>query len=97
MFENGMEIDGKMTLPADVRTVEKEENRTVLEITIYEGRNRQIRRMFEAMNIEVARLKRTKVGNLKLGMLKQGDYRDLTEDEIDSLMVQAGMSKNARK
>ena len=66
------------------------ENRTVVEVTIYEGRNRQIRKMFEALGIEVARLKRTKVGNLKLGMLKQGAYRHLTEDEVSSLYELAG-------
>lgn len=85
-FSNGIEIDGQMTLPADIKVIDAEENRTVVEVTIYEGRNRQIRKMFEALGIEVARLKRTKVGNLKLGMLKQGSYRELTASEIESLM-----------
>ncbi len=89
-FRNGIEIDGRMTAPADLRILEAQENRTVVEVTIYEGRNRQIRKMFEALGIEVARLKRTKVGNLKLGMLKQGDYRDLTPDEVNSLYELAG-------
>lgn len=89
-FRNGIEIDGRMTAPADLRVLETQENRTVVEVTIYEGRNRQIRKMFEALGIEVARLKRTKVGNLKLGMLKQGAYRHLTEDEVSSLYELAG-------
>lgn len=89
-FRNGIEIDGRMTVPADLRILEAQENRTVVEVTIYEGRNRQIRKMFEALGIEVARLKRTKVGNLKLGMLKQGDYRDLTPEEVNSLYELAG-------
>lgn len=89
-FRNGIEIDGRMTAPADLRVLETQENRTVVEVTIYEGRNRQIRKMFEALGIEVARLKRTKVGNLKLGMLKQGAYRHLTEDEVNSLYELAG-------
>ena len=89
-FRNGIEIDGRMTAPADLRVLEAQENRTVVEVTIYEGRNRQIRKMFEALGIEVARLKRTKVGNLKLGMLKQGAYRHLTEDEVSSLYELAG-------
>lgn len=97
-FENGIEIEGKTTMPAEARIIEKQDNRTVLEVTIYEGRNRQIRKMFEALNIEVARLKRTKIGSLKLGMLKQGDYRNLTQDEIDSLMKAAEMSvKKSRR
>ena len=89
-FRNGIEIDGRMTAPADLRVLEAQENRTVVEVTIYEGRNRQIRKMFEALGIEVARLKRTKVGNLKLGMLMQGAYRHLTEDEVSSLYELAG-------
>lgn len=89
-FRNGIEIDGRMTAHADLRILEAQENRTVVEVTIYEGRNRQIRKMFEALGIEVARLKRTKVGNLKLGMLKQGDYRDLTPEEVNSLYELAG-------
>ncbi len=89
-FRNGIEIEGKMTAPADLRILETQENRTVVEVTIYEGRNRQIRKMFESLGIEVARLKRTKVGNLKLGMLKQGDYRKLTNDEVDALYELAG-------
>lgn len=89
-FRNGIEIDGRMTAPADLRILEAQDNRTVVEVTIYEGRNRQIRKMFESLGIEVARLKRTKVGNLKLGMLKQGDYRDLTPDEVNSLYELAG-------
>lgn len=89
-FRNGIKIDGRMTAPADLRVLETQENRTVVEVTIYEGRNRQIRKMFEALGIEVARLKRTKVGNLKLGMLKQGAYRHLTEDEVSSLYELAG-------
>lgn len=90
-FEEGIEIEGKKTMPADIHVLEKEDNRTVVEVTIFEGRNRQIRKMFEALNIEVARLKRTKIGSLKLGMLKQGDYRELTEDEVKSLMTAAEM------
>ena len=70
-FSEGIEIDGKTTLPADIKVIEEQENRTVVQVTIYEGRNRQIRKMFDFMGIEVARLKRVKVGSLKLGMLKQ--------------------------
>lgn len=93
LFRNGIEIDGKVTAPADLKVLEKEDNRTVLEATIYEGRNRQIRKMFEAMNIEVARLKRTKIGSLKLGMLKQGSYRELTNQEVDDLYDAAGIKR----
>lgn len=86
LFSEGIEIDGRKTLPADLKLIEEQENRTVVEITLYEGRNRQIRKMFEELNIEVARLKRIKVGNLKLGMLKQGSYRELTAAEVEALL-----------
>lgn len=81
----GVEIDGRMTAPAVVRVVTEEENRTVMLITITEGRNRQIRKMCEAVGLTVARLKRISVGSLRLGMLKPGDYRMLTKDEVDAL------------
>lgn len=92
-FENGIEIDGKMTLPAEVRVLDKQEGRVVLEVVIYEGRNRQIRKMCEALGLEVARLKRTKIGSLKLGMLKPGEYRYLAEEEIHGLLVAAEVTK----
>ncbi len=82
---NGVEIDGKMTLPAVVTVLTKEEGRVVLQIAIKEGRNRQVRKMCEAVGLEVARLKRTSVGPLKLGMLKPGEYRELTPAELTSI------------
>lgn len=92
-FENGVEIDGRPTLPAEVRVLDKQEGRVVLEVVIYEGRNRQIRKMCEALGLEVARLKRTKIGSLKLGMLKQGEYRYLSEDELHGLLVAAQVKR----
>ena len=52
--------------------------------------------MCEAVGLEVARLKRTAVGSVKLGMLKQGDWRDLTEDEVRKLMIAAGMERKKK-
>ena len=63
----------------------KEPGRVVLLITITEGRNRQIRRMCESLGLEVARLRRTNIGPLKLGMLKPGTYRDLTAEELRAI------------
>ncbi len=81
----GIMIDGKMTLPADVKVLTEEPGRVVMEIVICEGRNRQIRKMCEELGLEVARLKRTAVGPLRLGMLPQGKWRELTPSEINSL------------
>ena len=84
-LSQGMELDGKMTIPATVVVKTKEPGRVVLLMTIQEGRNRQIRRMCEAVGLEVARLRRISIGPVKLGMLKPGTYRDLTPDELRAL------------
>lgn len=97
ILATGVEIDGRMTAPAEVRVIQKEEGRAVLEIVLYEGRNRQIRKMCEAVNLEVARLKRTAVGSVKLGMLQTGQWRDLTAEEVEKLMVLAGAKKKGGK
>lgn len=82
---SGIELDGKKTLPATVVVLSNEPGRVVLQMTIKEGRNRQIRRMCEAVGLEVARLRRTSVGPLKLGMLAPGKWRDLTPEELRAI------------
>lgn len=94
MLSTGIDLDGRMTAPADVRIISKEEDRAVLEIVLYEGRNRQIRRMCEAVSLEVARLRRIAVGSVKLGMLQTGEWRDLTPAEVESLFKAAGVKTN---
>lgn len=93
----GIEIDGRMTMPSEVRVLEKKEGRVVLEIIIYEGRNRQIRKMCDSLGLEVARLKRTQIGSVKLGMLKQGDWRHLTEEEVHKLVVASSLDRKNMK
>ena len=85
----GVEIDGRMTAPASVRVLEQQPGRVVLEFVLHEGRNRQIRNMCEAVGLEVARLKRTAIGAVKLGMLPQGRFRELTPDEVHRLRAAA--------
>lgn len=77
--------DGVKTQPAVIHVVTDEPGRTVLEITLHEGRNRQIRRMCEAVGLEVVRLKRNAEGPVKLGMLAPGTYRELKKSEITAL------------
>ncbi len=91
ILATGVELDGRLTAPADVYVISKEEGRAVLEIVLREGRNRQIRRMCESQNLEVARLRRIAVGPIKLGMLQTGQWRDLTPAEVESLFKAAGM------
>ena len=82
-----------MTLPATVIVKEKQQGRVVLLMTIKEGRNRQIRRMCEAVGLEVARLRRISVGPVKLGMLKPGAWRELTAEELRALRTAIGKAK----
>lgn len=81
----GIVIEGKKTLPCDVFVVERREDRTVLNFIIQEGRNRQIRKMCDAVGLEVLRLKRTEIAGVKLGGLKTGAWRELNERELTRL------------
>jgi len=81
----GMILDGRRTQPIELRLLAEEPGRTVLQFTLREGRNRQIRRMCEALGLEVLRLKRTALGPLKLGLLPAGQWRELTAEEVRRL------------
>ena len=93
-LRNGIEIDGRKTAPCEVTVLTEEENRVVLEFILHEGRNRQIRKMCESQGLEVARLKRISIGSIKLGMLKQGDYKELSEQDVKKLLRSAGHKEN---
>lgn len=84
-MKEGISLDGKKTLPCDCFVAERKADRTVLIFIIHEGRNRQIRRMCEAVGLEVMRLKRTEIAGVKLGMLPQGKWRPLNEREMRRL------------
>lgn len=84
-MSEGVLIDGKKTMPCVINVLDEQPNRVVLQFVIREGRNRQIRKMCEAVGLEVARLKRTAIGPLKLGMLQPGEFRDLTNEELRAL------------
>lgn len=80
-LRKGIDIGGYITKEAKVNKISEKE----IEIIITEGKNRQIRRMCKAVNINVLNLKRTKYGGIELGNLKIGEYRNLTEEEIKIL------------
>ena len=92
-FEEGIVLDGRRTAPAQVHIVSSEPERCVAEITLYEGRNRQIRRMCESLGLEVARLRRTAVGKVRLGMLPTGSWRYLKPEEVRDLVMATGSQK----
>ena len=88
-MSEGIVIDGERTAPCMIHVLQKEAGRTVLEMTLFEGKNRQIRKMCEAVGLEVSRLKRISIGPVKLGMLGPGQKRELTSDEVRSLKIAA--------
>ena len=81
----GMMVDGRKTAPAQVNVVTQQPGRVVLEMVLFEGRNRQIRNMCRQLGLQVARLKRVACGPVKLGMLQPGQYRCLTAEEVQKL------------
>ena len=90
----GVEIEPNvMTRPCVVNILLEEEERTVLEFIIKEGKNRQIRRMCEAVDLTVKRLRRTSIAGVKLGMLKPGEYADLTKEEMRILRSAIGQQE----
>lgn len=84
-LRKGVLLDGKLTSPAGVRVVRENTFDTVLLISIHEGRNRQVRRMINAVGHQVVHLKRVEFGPVKLGSLPAGMWRKLTGEEIEKL------------
>jgi 23S rRNA pseudouridine2605 synthase len=81
-FETGIEIDGRLTAKAEIVIVGRDGDKTMVRITIHEGRNRQVRKMCAAIHHPVIMLKRVAVGEVKLGNLAVGKWRNLSESEL---------------
>jgi pseudouridine synthase len=94
-LRTGIPLDGRRTLPADVMLLNegRRDRDGVLRLTIREGRNRQVRRMCEAVGHPVQQLKRTKFGTLADRRLKPGEWRELTPQEIENLKVESSKVK----
>jgi len=84
-LRNGVDIGGFVTSPAGVKLLKKSKNEVTYMITIHEGKNRQVRRMFEVVDSKVIKLRRVALGALKLGDLAEGECRTLTEEEMEYL------------
>lgn len=93
-LRSGVVVDGAKTSPAKVEVVGATRLGTKLKITIHEGRNRQVRKMFEAVGCVVKRLVRTEEAGLKLGHVPLGRWRKLTEPEIN-MLKKIGTSKKS--
>jgi 23S rRNA pseudouridine2605 synthase len=89
-LRGGVNVDGRTTAPADVALVRQSAAGAVVEISIHEGRNRQVRKMFMAIGNKVIDLQRTAIGDIRIGGLKPGHWRKLTKSEIDSLIGNKG-------
>ena len=81
-LRDGVMLDGRRTSRAKIRVTRQEGDSTYVTVTIHEGRNRQVRRMFEAIGLQVTALKRVGFGPLNLGSLRRGEWRDLTPEEV---------------
>lgn len=87
-LKKGVQLEDGMTGKAEVEYVDvlPDQSRSVISITIHEGKNRQVRRMFEAVGYPVEKLRRVKLGFLTLEGVSRGNYRELTKNEVDNLM-----------
>lgn len=83
-LKNGVMLEDGLTAPADVRVLKKSPEKSELLLSIHEGRNRQVRRMLDALGHRTLRLCRTAIGDIRLDGLKPGEYRQLTPEEIRS-------------
>lgn len=81
-FKRGIVIDDYKTAPAGIQIINSAQDRSVVEVTIHEGKNRQVRNMFEALNHPVVRLKRVAIGFVEISGLEEGKWRYLSKNEI---------------
>lgn len=85
-LRRGVYVDGKKTSPAKVKISKKYDIDSILEIIIHEGRNRQVKKMCEAVGHPVKKLKRVSIGEIEIGGLNIGNWRYLNDEEIEYLM-----------
>ena len=85
MLRKGVDIGGFVTSPAKVKVIKQMPRHAVVEISIKEGKNRQVRKMFAAVGNKVQELQRVSIGEIRLGRLMEGHYRKLTKEEIEYL------------
>ncbi len=78
-------LDGEPIAPVEVRIIERSDSSSKLMFVLHEGKNRQIRRMCEKVNLTITQLRRIAIGNVRLGTLEAGCHRNLTKDEIKEL------------
>ena len=85
-FKNSIQLEEGKTSPAKIEMVNQDPKNTTYKVTIHEGMNRQIRRMFDQLGYQVVSLIRVRIGNISLGSLKPGEYRKLSRKELQDLL-----------
>ncbi len=93
-MRNGLKLEDGMTKPCTVKVIRRYNHKTMLEITISEGRNRQVRRMCQAIGNPIIELERVKIENIELSQVKRGQYRKLTLEELAPLMYKVQLGAN---
>ena len=91
-MERGIRLEDGVTAPAKVRVVKNLEANSWIDITIHEGKKRQVRRMLQAVGHPVSKLKRIRINGLSLGNLKSGKFRYLQSEEVEVLKKEAGIA-----
>ena len=92
-LRHGIELEDGLTAPGKVRLLSESPGAATVEITIHEGKNRQVRRMFSALGCEVVSLKRTRFADLDLNGIKRGGFREASQEELRHLYRLAGMDE----
>lgn len=87
------ELDGEAIAPFGLRALSRNENASVLEFVLSEGKNREVRRICERADVFVKKLKRVSLGPLRIGEMRTGEYRSLTKEELDALKKAVGGGK----
>lgn len=93
----GVNLDDGMTAPADIKLGQVTDRFTIINITLYEGRNRQIKRMCQVVGLSFISLHRTSIGSLSLGQLAPGKSRPLTDSEVSTLISQSGQKSKQKR
>jgi 23S rRNA pseudouridine2605 synthase len=93
-LERGVTVDGKRTAPAAIKLIEESDTNAWYRVTLYEGRNQQIRKMFDHIHHSVIKLRRVEIGFLKKEKLKPGEFRMLREAEVKRFFKLGRKEKN---
>jgi 23S rRNA pseudouridine2605 synthase len=86
-MQAGIEHEGDLLKAKSARLIDANNSHSIVELELTEGKNREVRRLFESQGLNVVRLQRTQIGPIKIGELPAGKWRTLTETEIESLLV----------